>query len=952
MDVPSSTPQHHTLTSSASGTLHKIISNSVEQASRSVSSCSLEEYASAGGQEGHVAPEQLQQPNLGNPAGLTTHQRPPQTRLRKKPKSLSIASHPIPLHQHAHMRKLSGISKTLSFPTFHSQPSDSNPDPPRPSSSYSANPPSTPTLRATSSWSINRSPSQKRRPPASHSSYGVETTLGPPPSYSTQRTLSEDRVWSLNRGSSSRTVVTTTTERVTPQLNEGNKPQHQPTPQNASTKEDLTALPLPHTSDPDFSSPETIDTVATPPTDSDMTPPTSAGGTNIPEETEAASKGLGLDGTHDDAKASSSDETQKSEDLFLNIAKTDASRTSQPTSKPDKRRSRISLPFFSNPRTQTAVKSSPLGPTLESEEVAPRSEQPRRFGKRSSLGQQVPGALTTSQYFDDARSHVSRAVDERSHMGSVTGRSEIRSRRHSNANNDSLRPPSRSHTSRTNRLVSENLYADRYKPVEQPPTESTISTTAPSTVWDELDDMRSRIRKLELTGKLPQSSAAAMSTTERPRTATTQATTMSSSPKHKTPVSTLPSQIEGISSAVHPLLHEALSNAKNVVSSEVYQKLQATAQDALQLSAMMNHEGYSGPSSAMSPANERQIRRRTESMCRSLTELAIAMLSEPKGVNSPTQRPASRDAYAPPPSALRSRRLSNELSDRPPVTSRVQSRLESRRTSLQTAQTRSPSTFQAPTTFETPQPPSSVVSMSTSARVPRTSTVVRSRRTPSFMDGANDEDDASPRPVSRAQTDVNVPSSITPRSSARDRATFSRQYTKQHPLPTSYAASQLEPTAPSRTPLPSNISRRAVSHATPHSAPVQPTFHRQFSNDSASSPMTPSTQMPTNRPPFTISIERRNIESPTTALPATPDSRPSLGTRQSTSTRRSLGFASRISNVSSRLKAARAERLASTSASRSPPKEGQEGASVMDDQENRPGIPERGASMGSVEAGS
>lgn len=66
-------------------------------------------------------------------------------------------------------------------------------------------------------------------------------------------------------------------------------------------------------------------------------------------------------------------------------------------------------------------------------------------------------------------------------------------------------------------------------------TESTMSTTAPSTVWDELDDLKSRIRKLELTGKLPSSSAAAMSSMagERPRTATTTVTTVSSSPKHK-----------------------------------------------------------------------------------------------------------------------------------------------------------------------------------------------------------------------------------------------------------------------------------------------------------------------------------------------------------------------------------------------------------------------------------
>jgi len=64
-------------------------------------------------------------------------------------------------------------------------------------------------------------------------------------------------------------------------------------------------------------------------------------------------------------------------------------------------------------------------------------------------------------------------------------------------------------------------------------TESTVSTTAPSTVWDELEDLKSRIHRLELTGKLPATSGAAMShaSNERPATATTTVTTMSSSPK-------------------------------------------------------------------------------------------------------------------------------------------------------------------------------------------------------------------------------------------------------------------------------------------------------------------------------------------------------------------------------------------------------------------------------------
>ena len=820
--------------------------------------------------------------------------------LRKKPKSISISASSPSDAPAGHMRRLSGIPKTLSFPTFH--PSNEH-DQGRPSSSHSAH-----TLGPS-----NRSPSQKRRPPArppaSHSSYGVETTLGPPPSYSTQHRTQQKA------------------ERVTPQSNEGATTTKQPQPpRDAPTNEHHTAPPVPPLLDPEFSSPETLDSQSldTPREGSDITTPTSAGGTNMNDSTDSVPKGLGLDSSHDETKASSSDETQKSEDLFLNIAKTDA-RSSAPRA--ERRRSRISLPFFSGARPSTAAaRSSPMSSQFDSSNLAPRSD--RAVSKRSSLGQHVPGALTSTAYFDDTRSYVGRPSDQRSVADSIGDRSQLRSRRHSNANVDSIRPPTRS---RTSRLVSENLYADRYKVGEQVATESTISTTAPSTVWSELDDLKSRIKKLELTGKLPPSSAAAMTSTERPRTATTLATTMSSSPKHtKPPVAALPSAIEGVSSNLHPLLHEALSNARSGLNPETYQKLQATAQDALQLSSMLGQEGYGSNGSPLSPQTERQLRRRTESMCRGLTELAIAMLSEPRSLNSPTTRPASRDQHPGSAGTLRARTYSNDTpNDRPPVTSRVQSRLESRRTSLLgQGQSGSPST-EAPTstsTFRTP--PASMASQPlSSSHVTRTSTVIRNRRNMnnSFLDGAAaDEDDTSQsvvsRPVSRAMTEVGT----TYRSLARDRAMFSREYTKQHPLPTANSPSDTPPVS-SRVNLPSNLSinPRVASRRTS----TYPTSTSEVaSSDSKSSPITTSTytahqtQTPTHiaRPPFTISIERRNPHLPQSVdnspVTVTPESvTASNSDRRPSSTRRSIGFASRISNVSNRLKAARAERLASNS---------------------------------------
>jgi hypothetical protein len=183
-------------------------------------------------------------------------------------------------------------------------------------------------------------------------------------------------------------------------------------------------------------------------------------------------------------------------------------------------------------------------------------------------------------------------------------------------------------------------------------TESTASTTAPSTVWDELDDLKSRIRKLELTGKLPPTSGAAMShvSGERPPTATTTITTVSTSPKRGRGISTSPIDSHGtglLAGETHPLLHSALAKSKPLLSDEVYKALEATASDALTIAAMMGSVGQPGPiasaqsvvGSSASTVTDRQLRRKVDSMCRGLTELCLA-LSE--GKSQQVQQPVSQ----------------------------------------------------------------------------------------------------------------------------------------------------------------------------------------------------------------------------------------------------------------------------------------------------------------------
>lgn len=871
--------------------------------------------------------------------------------LRKKPKltstntlsSTSLSTSPLPLrrlvHVHVHdpdsdpnplhMHKLAATSSVPSLRlalALDVNPSES--DPHRPSSSAGLTHPPSPLQRANSHpLSVQHSPSQKqRKPPASHSSYGVETFLGPPPSYSTQRTLSQDRVRTLDRnGGLPRTINGNYTTRDTSPTKSNDlsvEPESVPS-RLPPVKPDVTTSPNPDSSGDELNPPETSSSVTadsqsllTPTSSMSKISPSAAAGVNGDEKENMGAHHLKVGILEDDGKGSSSDE-RKSEDLFLNIAKTDASRVG-PQSKMDKRRSRISLPFFSNARPSTGYKSSPIHEQFDTASMSGRSEAMNYYSKRASLGAHVPGALSRA-YTQETISRDGPMNVHNTHSNSPADLPRrAMSRRHSNANTANTEAGrQRPNTARTNRLVSEAGFQDRSKLADHNATESTISTTAPSTVWDELDDLKSRIRKLELTGKLPPSSAAAMTSTERPKTATTAATTMSSSPKQKPAAPQLQSAVEGIPSNVHPLLHEALGNAKGVLGTEVYQKLQATAQDALQLSLMMHPEGSTvgGSTVGNHALSERQVRRRTESMCRSLTELAIAILADTKPAPAPVTRPASRDHYQPLSAGLRSRRYSNEVNDRPPVTSRVHSRLDSRRTSVPLGAAFNPQPAGDRPSYQTPPTALPQIQTDSSSRVGRTSTSLRSRRTPGYLDGNTDDEEASPsvRPVSRAMTEVS-----TYRQMARDRAAYSREYTAQHPMPSSN-----QTTPVTRSAMPANLSTNLISR-------------RKYASPSSNVGVQEKMPVTPKEPWGRITIVPNVASSPIEAAPESPASiRP-------TNTRRSLGFTSRISSVSSRLRAAKAERstslreTAEARAGREGPSTGQELGNRLEP--DRPGI--------------
>jgi hypothetical protein len=354
-------------------------------------------------------------------------------------------------------------------------------------------------------------------------------------------------------------------------------------------------------------------------------------------------------------------------------------------------------------------------------------------------------------------------------------------------------------------------------------TESTVSTTAPSTVWDELEDLKSRIHRLELTGKLPATSGAAISraSNERPPTATTTVTTMSTSPKRGRGNSISPiDSVEAPQTDAHPLLHSALAKSKPLLSPEVYKALETTASDALSIAAMMGTSGQPGPISSSqstvgggSGVSDRQVRRKADSMCRSLTELCLALSEGRIEQAQPTNnqlavRPASRDdqTITNIDSAKAQRQPINTDLTRVKSSPRALSRLEARRSSLLATSTL-PSPRYAPSEAGTP------TQSSIAGR--RTSLLLRSRR--AGTEEPEEEDESRFRAPSRATTEISRP-----RNSPRE-------YVSQQPLPDNrpsgiqsslpvrrhYVSTSLTNGAPPVPALPSLGGRRYLDRSTP-----------------------------------------------------------------------------------------------------------------------------------------
>ncbi|KAF7522130.1 hypothetical protein PCG10_007594 [Penicillium crustosum] len=591
-----------------------------------------------------------------------------------------------------------------------------------------------------------------------------------------------------------------------------------------------------------------------------------------------------LNGTHRgiEDKSSMDEGRPKNEDVFLNIARADSGRrdsigrsdfrrsrlgyssqslrspTTEQTPSPDQRYSNIDSPLHFQNDSPTAPYSSIHTPASSAHPL----DDPNRL-RYSSLGsgaRSVVGVPRSrfSRTSPETSPRTPSAAEEKERRSSIN---DPRINRHSGLSTiRSSRQPSASEVTGRPRADTERSRADG--------TESTLSTTAPSTVWDELDDLKDRIKKLELTGKLPPSSSAAMytPTNERPRTANTAITTLSSSPKQRRKTSASIADTEH--SPVHPILQSALAKAKDVLSGDVYTSLEATITDALNLSTALGVN--TAPSGTASVVNggytspERHARRKADSVCRSLTELCLALTDEQLKSARPS---SSRETSVQPqlsngtgvearmsiPTFQRNGNLEPEGVERRHSTTRISSRLDARRASLVNASPGNTADKQSPT-----QSPG--ISNPTS-RLNRMSSSLRSRRL-TIGEESGEMEGPHSRSVSRANTEIGTPlpaQAIPPR----------QRFSQGHTVSRSISGAQQDQNGPGYSPRSpqyqsSQLPQPQVQSAQPRTPTLSSSlsFRRSYINPATYTPATSraNIQAGSRRYGLTPSFSSNNVQ--------------------------------------------------------------------------------------------
>ncbi|KAI7088851.1 hypothetical protein KC356_g2938 [Hortaea werneckii] len=449
-----------------------------------------------------------------------------------------------------------------------------------------------------------------------------------------------------------------------------------------------------------------------------------ADGENTPS-TPSAAETSRADARGDDREVDqnrSRDGNARKEDLFLELAQDSDETSARPPSRHERAASRLSQAA----KRRSLPADAEIADLTSSGEHRPKSRgsafHGRAFSRPSAMPsdlQRQPGPQRNTPIRDSIRADDSVSVSGRSLSGRAPKYTMQPSRAYATPSSPDQRLKSPDLPSYGRRRPSFGTASVKSRATELTQTkdgeadsqdgsltagserkhslpESSAESQGAETVWDELDDLKSRIKKLELTGKLPTSSGAAISgeSSERPRTATTAPTTITSSPKHERKITgsdtkSPSAELAGSNLAnVHPLLHSALAKAKSLLQPSLYRMLEATASDSLQLAAMTGSAGPQGTAfSAASIINgvtvsDRHVRRKADAMCRNLTDLTLALCDGKHENTVAASSPLTAHSVQPSPTIRNSRSSIGPGENIHMINSRPVSRLEARRTSI------------------------------------------------------------------------------------------------------------------------------------------------------------------------------------------------------------------------------------------------------------------------------
>jgi hypothetical protein len=336
-------------------------------------------------------------------------------------------------------------------------------------------------------------------------------------------------------------------------------------------------------------------------------------------------------------------------------------------------------------------------------------------------------------------------------------------------------------------------------------------STAQSAVWDEMTELKSHINRIDHSRTFHSSGRAGSNgSQERPRTATTTITTISSSPKVpiglKSGLPVSDPKVAQEAANIHPLLHQSLARCKPMINTTLYRSLEKAASDALEMAVWARASGpngsiYSSATAINGVSGDRQLRRKADNLCRNITDLCIALSENSEQPSNRVsslslgQRRESKDLSIPAHVATDalprsySRHASLEPEEARPTPSRALERVEARRASLMSNATpaSSPRETTAPTFQQSAPQRSSHLEIPASSPITPSSSLLRSGTSLLRSRRAANEDDEesrSIRPISRAATEIG-----TGMRKRGDRLALSRmtdqQYTAQHPLPQS-----------------------------------------------------------------------------------------------------------------------------------------------------------------------